>query len=404
MERHMDAAEALGIVKQHFERWLTHVAMNVSAGEIRLGFPYSFPSMIRMAESPHHYIAELCGATAQGLGHPVVLCAATGVQRVPSATAFLNPGFYNDTDEAGPAALTVNISGMLVRRVTLCTPFDREAFENKVNFRISPTQVIPENCRTPIVVRPEVGALLLRSVDIVRSDSFRLLFRSISTAVVIGKKMTSAHLAGYLWNTCMNCLHDDASKDIIGLNSGFDASCGTFARELASLAAQDVGEALLDGFIQAHAGLFARALGYRKALSQVRLAWVERDEDDPQASIPDYAMEREDGFFDILDLKRALLRCRSVTVGSKPRLRLNAYVSELVAQLAGYERYFRKPANAAWALKEYGIRVKSPRLVGVVGSYDSFDRGSVDTALEPYRRNIVVLSYADVVSLLKRRS
>jgi len=180
-------------------------------------------------------------------------------------------------------------------------------------------------------------------------------------------------------------------------------SAWTFARELTSLTDQNVNERIIDRFIQAHSKHFSNALGYKKALSKVELKWMDGDSTDPKSSSPDYLMQRKDGYFDILDLKTSMLKYNSLTRGGKSRCRFNAYVSELIAQLIGYERYFKRDKNSKWVYDTHGIKIQNPRLIGIVGNYDNFIREDVDLALEQYKDNITILSYADLTNLLRNQ-
>ena len=161
--------------------------------------------------------------------------------------------------------------------------------------------------------------LLFRRVDLIRTDSLRVLFRTISTAFVVRKSEEATNLSSWLIQTAQGYANNKDYFDILGLNIGFDASYEGFARQLASLSDLKVSEPTIDRLIQTHAHLFAKALGYRRALSQIELQWIKREDNDPIISKPDYFLEREDGFFDILDLKKALLH-KPVTTGKKARI------------------------------------------------------------------------------------
>jgi len=278
-------------------------------------------------------------------------------------------------------------------------------FLKKVNFDLQPSQLIGVNAKIPIAILPSSDYTVLQNVDFVRTDALRVLFRTVLTALSVRKPASERSLLPELNRIRDQWRSDPAMPWVFGLTQGYDATSESFARALAGLADLDIDEPILDRLIQSHAEHFAAALGYRKALSQVRLRWIEREQDDPdEESKPDYLLERADGCFDILDLKRAALRYDSIVVGKKGRLRFNSYVSELVAQLAGYEKYFGNPNRREWALAQYGVRIANPRLIGVVGNYDNFDIRRVKLALQPYRDNIVILSYQDLIDLLKKRS
>jgi hypothetical protein len=199
-------------------------------------------------------------------------------------------------------------------------------------------------------------------------------------------------------------IHTDVRPDILGLNLGYDASDQSFAVNLLSLTNQATNERVIDRFIADRKRHFAKALGYKDAISQPSLKIIDSNELGPDDEFlqPDYLMEKEDGTYDILDLKKALVS--SVTVGSPKRLRFNAYVNELIAQLHGYKRYFQSDKNREWAKTNLGIQTdQNLRLIGVVGNHNNFFRGTVDIALDQYKKHIVVFSYSDIVDLLKKR-
>jgi hypothetical protein len=190
---------------------------------------------------------------------------------------------------------------------------------------------------------------------------------------------------------------------LFGVNIGQGIN-ETFAQQLLSLADQPVHERIVDHFIQEHAQVFARALGYVRALPQRPLTWVQRNPKvDPSESIPDYLLEKGDGYYDILDLKRGLLPLDLVKQQSG-RNRFCDYGYALIRQLGFYGKYFESQQNAQWAQGRYGVRVRKPLLLGVVGNFDSFDHVQVQEELRQFRGDLVLMSYADVVDLLRGRA
>lgn len=177
-----------------------------------------------------------------------------------------------------------------------------------------------------------------------------------------------------------------------------------FRQELLSLANQPVHETRIDDFINQHNALFAKALNYKGARSNIELKIIDKKGWDKSSLIPDYMMEREDGSYDILDLKKGLTK-NNLTKGGKSRRRLTSYCYELVAQLEGYKRYFESPLNSQWALDNFGIKMNySPRLIGIVGNQNSFFREEIDEALLVHRDNIVLFSYNDICDLLSSKT
>jgi len=77
-------------------------------------------------------------------------------------------------------------------------------------------------------------------------------------------------------------------------------------------------------------------------------------------------------------------------------------VSDLIGQLDTYKRYFEQEKNKEWALKKYGVKIKNPRLIGIVGNYDNFLQDEVDLVLRQYKDDIVIISYSDLINLLRK--
>jgi hypothetical protein len=241
--------------------------------------------------------------------------------------------------------------------------------------------------------------MLLNSLDIVRTDEIRVLFRTIETAICVQKTISCDELRTWIREKCEQSLIE---RRPIGLNLKYDASAEAFGRELASLADQDLTEPILDKFIQTHGAYFVQQLKYRAHLSQPKLKWVNPGPNDPSESIPDYLLQRGDGYWNVLDLKRAALKNRSIVRGIPSRPRFIDYVDELIAQLVRYEAYFSNPENAAWAEENLGVRTKDLKLIGLVGNYDTFVQEHVELAMQQYKENIAVMSYTDVVALLRK--
>jgi hypothetical protein len=130
------------------------------------------------------------------------------------------------------------------------------------------------------------------------------------------------------------------------------------------------------------------------------MPWVEKVEQnkDEAAINPDLMIERDDGYYDIYDLKTAALDKFSLTKGTRARRRFIDYVNEGIAQLANYEEYFTFPANREVAWQKYRIKVEDPNLVLVVGNFDNVNRVEIDEASRGYR-NITIIDYDSLMQL-----
>jgi len=396
----METFPFIQIVADFFEEWLTIVSNNISSGQLKVNGQYSYPKMLRIGESPDHFIAELIGATKIDKSNKYQIERPKSAEKVENTSSFFNPGF--SVDDKQKAALTISTSNNKAAGICLCTKYDEKIFNNKINFPKSNIIVKSENNDVPLIIKPSCDFLIFSQVDLIRTDSFRILFRTISTAIIIKKTTNKERLINWLEEKKIIEYPPPIGIDILGLNPN-SSTTETFARELCSLTSQQVNEPIIDRFINTNKSYFAEALGYNEALSKPRLQIINKKGWDKDYLEPDYLMKNENGTYDILDLKKALLTQKSITIGGKSRCRFNAYVNELIAQLNGYKNYFADEQNRKWALENKGIKINNPRLIGIVGDHNNFDKYKVEMALEQYKDSIVIISYEELINLLMKQ-
>ena len=87
-----------------------------------------------------------------------------------------------------------------------------------------------------------------------------------------------------------------------------------------------------------------------------------RDEKGPL--IPDFMLEPQDGFADVLDLK---LPGVQLVTGRRDRLHQTAHVTEAIAQVREYRAYFEDPAHRQAVRDRYGIQAYRPVVAVVIG-------------------------------------
>ncbi len=388
------------IIQDFFNEYLVKIYLKIKNKEILIKGNYSFPNFIRVGESPHHFMAELLGATEIKNEDEINLDLRDSREKFDNTIYFINPGIKIE-EKKKPVFDVKKAKNFGLSTLTICTDFDEELFSKKVNFPLSRTILIGESVDNIINILPDIQSAYFRKLNFIRTDLFRIYFKYISTAIIVKKSITEKNLRHWLQSVCEK-YYSPPSLDIFGLNIGHSSSVDLFAKQLLSLTDQNVTEPLLDSFIQNHANFFSKALGYKKCLSQKNLKWIEKQySDDPDESIPDYLMERDDGYFDILDLKRSALHYENLVIGGKKRPRFNKYVSELIGQLNTYDRYFDNRVNTQWVYEQYKVKVKNPLLIGIVGNYDNFKREDIDLTLRVYSDRIVIFSYNDLINLLR---
>jgi hypothetical protein len=152
-------------------------------------------------------------------------------------------------------------------------------------------------------------------------------------------------------------------------------------------------ETTIGKFINLHPEIIKKAFKTDHFEYEPYLEWLEHDGTcEDRAINPDLMVKRQDGFFDIYDLKTALLNKSNVTKGGRKRRRFIDSIEEGVAQLANYREYFSYQKNAEHAKEKYGIIIKEPNLVLVVGSYENSYIDEVNQACRRYE-GIDIIDY-----------
>lgn len=152
-------------------------------------------------------------------------------------------------------------------------------------------------------------------------------------------------------------------------------------------------ETTIGEFIKLHPEVIKSAFKSDHFEYEPYLEWLEHDGTCVDKAIdPDLLVKRIDGYYDIYDLKTGALDRRSLTKAGRSRRRFIDYVEEGISQLANYREYFEYPRNAEYAKDKYGIEVKDPRLVLVVGNWENVDIDEVNQACRKYH-NVQVIDY-----------
>jgi hypothetical protein len=159
-------------------------------------------------------------------------------------------------------------------------------------------------------------------------------------------------------------------------------------------------ETTIGMFLDIHKDIIQKAIGTKKFISAPYLPWLESDPANTDEAInPDLMIERDDGFYDVYELKTALLEKQSITKGERKRRRFIDNVNEGIAQLANYNEYFRFERNREYALNKYGIKVNNPNLVLVVGNYDNANKDEIEEASRHQLQNISIVDYDSLLQM-----
>lgn len=129
---------------------------------------------------------------------------------------------------------------------------------------------------------------------------------------------------------------------------------------------------------------------YHKAHPHIVLTDAEHDR-----LIPDFLLEPVDqsALCDLLELK---LPSAPVFVGKRKRIRFSAAVSDALAQLKEYERFFDEKKNRELIYQKYGLLAFKPKMILVIGRLGVID--PIDKKLvEQSRPDLSVRTYDEII-------
>jgi len=378
-------------ITKQFRRHINNLNKRIRDKRIKISKPYLLPTAVRVIETPTLLIAELIGARNTNVDSIYSLTSLTP-ETSRSGTDYFSPGFLTPNPIKGiKITHHNNINGLV-----LTTKYEKSTFIDKCGIELPSTQIQLIDADTPLLIDADSDVICLQDISIIRASNQRVLFRYISSAVIFQNNHT------------IESIDDELKNYIFRLNPTFglvtDSSLipGSLARQIHSLADQPVKEKLLDRLLRENTDIFARALGRRSAKFQVHLEWQNKTPGMPTLSIPDFMLERDDGYFDILDVKKGLRKSK-LTKNCPARPGFKSDVNDLISQLETYAEYFDSVENCIWAEKNYGIRIKNIKIIGVIGNYDSIDLDILER-LKKRSPNLQLIDYNSLANMISRVS
>jgi hypothetical protein len=380
--------------------YLSKLDSSISSGSLVLGTgKLLFPNLALYTETRDHFIFELFGADS----HFTML--KKFVHKFSSTVNYLgqfegqreNPIFSLDTRNSG------------INTLLLSNEVDLQAVRERFGF-------VADQWKTHLVRKGENGALFTftSSFQSFFIDNCLLVNRLnevyrvkyILYAEIVSKNFSVEEFTSDLYKRLSKPAYN--TQELFGIhyiaNSSYQnyALSGQFVNIflLPKLRETRIGE-----FLRKHPSFIKRALECQGYLYNEKFEWMEGNPNPNEKYIqPDLMLEKENGYYDICDLKTAVLDSEKITKGEHRRRRFINYVEEGIAQLANYNEYFKFRKNAEWASSRYGVKVDNPRLILVVGNYENASREEIDEAIRKLKPNYQILDYDTLNSLYLQRA
>ena len=385
---------------QEWNKYFELLFGNISCGVIRLGTgKLLIPNLALFTETDNHFIFELFGAASDYTGLKPFL------QKSSSTTRYLG---QFETQEETPifafAGRNIGISTLLLSREA-----DLDAVKTRFGF-------VADQWKTRLERKGGNGALFsfastfqscfINNCLIVNKHDEIYRLKYILHAVVVNKEHSREEYTDDLFNM----LHKPqlTTNDLYGIHYvpkptyEYLALSGQFTNIFLS---PELRETRIGEFLDKHPLFIRRTFSCITYLYNKRFKWIEGNPNPNEKYIqPDLMLRRQDGFFDICDLKTAILNKQRITKGRHRRRRFIDYVEEGLAQLANYEEYFKFRRNVEWVWSKYKVKVNNPNLILVVGSYENASKAEINEATRRLKPNYQIIDYDTLNSLFLKRS
>jgi Domain of unknown function (DUF4263) len=352
-----------------------------------------FPSLLLCTQTKNYLIAELIGASQAYNG--LVLKERKQRNIKEYLTQFPD-------EEAGSTMFILNGGGMRFMDMCLSRVANFQEAESRFRaLRLFPTRLRTDSNNSLFAFGPSFCDVGFSNCILLNTDGAFYRAKYVVEMLIAAKSTTTNRLRKLLLELVNR---DNSIKGVTTCNPNLERDY-ILASQLQTLyLTPHLHETTVGEFLRQHPEVINQALGTDDFVYEPYLEWIEAAHGNTDAAInPDAMVKRPDGYFDIVDLKTALLEKKKTTRGERKRRRFIDVVNEGIAQLANYAEYFGFEKNREHALAKYGIKVQSPQLFLVVGHYDNTRREEVEEALRPYK-NVSVLDYDSIVQLFLARA
>lgn len=220
--------------------------------------------------------------------------------------------------------------------------------------------------------------------------------RHIRFALIISKEMSPGEYRSYLNE---HVVRKDNWQAAVQLIPPGEVEASLRAGQFANIfLMNNLHETSIGTFIDQHQDVLLSALEAQKLVSEPYLPWAVPSPDPGETAInPDLFVQRCDGYWDVYDLKLALLNRKNITTGQRNRRRFVNPIEEGIAQLAHYREFLAIPEHAALAQEKYSVAFNNPRYILIVGNYENVDAAKIADA----RRRFPDLELIDYDTLLQ---
>lgn len=369
-------------VKGVLHRYLSHISDMEAKGALdSKGGQVLYPNILLVTNSSGFYIAELVGAVREYRGLTLKRHKEKSIYR-----------YFNQFDDSEPdPCMHLNGAGNGFRFLCLAQEADFEAVSKRFpSIELYGSKLNRTGGRGSVFSFGEkFESCSIENCVLVNSLDQLHRCKNILSAYVFKSGITKGKLTGFF----SEVFGGNEAKGVHTAQGESEEKIYVAGQMQSMYLFPGLHETTIGEFLNLHPEVIKHAFKTDHFEYEPYLKWVEHDGTCEDVAInPDLMIKREDGSFDIYDLKTAALAKKNVTKGGRKRRRFIDYVEEGVAQLVNYKEYFDYPQNASYAKSKYGIYINKPKLVLVVGNWENSSPDEVKQARRRYPE-IEVIDY-----------
>jgi hypothetical protein len=211
----------------------------------------------------------------------------------------------------------------------------------------------------------------------------------------IAKHITKHKYKKHLINQLSGPLkHSDDLKGVLYSDSKYTSTNLIYSQFLNVYSFTKLRETTIGEFLNKNTEIIKGAFNSNNVLYEPEFEWIEGNPEDSEKSIkPDFMIESAEDNWDILDLKLPYWSKSKLTKGPRKRRSFLQIVDDAIAQLANYEDYFSFEKNKEFSKKKYGVVIKNPRLIVVIGNFNNYNQAEIDEASRKLKDNFMIIDY-----------
>lgn len=348
-----------------------------------------YPTILVCTQTNEYFISELMGSQQD----------FNDLKLKRNKVSSINHYFYQfNIDATDPALLIDNKYDLKFHNMLFSHPVDLDSLYQRFPYLAisdEPKIVAGSGYGAVIEIRNRSNFISFQNCTLVNRYSSALRMKHLLQAVVIHRETNSKQYLDFLKQF-------QETEHIYGIQyiNFRDEEPYKVASQFASIFLfPNLHETTIGEFLKSHPEIIKIALNTPRFEYEPYFEWQEGNPNpEEQAINPDLLIQRLDGYFDIYDLKRALLDRTKLTKGRRRRRRFVDYIAEGAAQLAHYDNYFRFPKNQEYAFEKYQVRVSDPHLVLVVGNFENINITEIDEACRMLK-NFEIIDYDTILHL-----